>query len=351
MIRNLLNKYIYRDRINLLFEYDFGGKMTDKTDSITLWFKAARGYTFALSVVPYLLGAFLASVNYDFNLKYSFLGLIGIILLHASFNLLDDYLDWVSGKVEKYKNPDFPQNTRLHKAFYIEEKLISPKEVLGAIGFCWAVAAFIGIFLTFEVSYCILQIAMLGAVLALAYVVPPIELNSKGLGELTIGLIFGPLLMTGAYIVAGGGLFDNVCIVSSLIMGILIANTAHTHSILDYDADIQNNKRTLSVCLLSKDKAIWIQLVLYVWAFLILFLGIANGTYPREALLALFTFPLTVELNELMLNNITESKLWYGPITQLKDNMDKFFMLRLCMARNIVIFFAFLLGFTYYLYN
>lgn len=320
-------------------------------DRLTLWYKASRGYTFGLSVVPYILGSVLASVNYGFNLQYFTLGLIGIILVHASFNLLDDYQDWISGKVQTYKEPDFPQNTRLHKAFYLEEKIISPKEVLFMVGYCWTIALFIGLFLAYMISYCLIQIAMLGAFLAMAYTLKPLELNSKGLGELTIGLIFGPLIMSGAYIIAGGNALDKVCLVSSVIMGILIANTAHTHSILDYEADLKNDKRTLSVCLLSKDKAIYIQLVLYIWAYLVLFLGVVNGTYPREVLLALFTLPLTVELNEYMFNKETEPKLWYGPITHLKDNMDNFFMLRLCMARNVVIFFAFLLGFTYYLYS
>ncbi|MBR1754884.1 prenyltransferase [bacterium] len=321
------------------------------SDRLTLWYRAARGYTFGLSAIPYILGAFLASVNYAFNLRYCTLGLIGVLLVHASFNLLDDYHDWVSGMVESYKESESPKNTRLNKAFYLEEGLISPKELMFAIGFCWTVALFIGIFLAFTVSFTVLQIAFVGALFAMAYTIPPVELNKKGLGELTIGIIFGPLVMMGAYIVAGGGFCDSVCIISSLIIGILIANTAHTHSILDFEADLKNDKRTLSVCLLSKNKAIFIQLVLYVWAFLLLFLGIVYKIFPREALLTLFTFPLAVELNELMFNEETEHKLWYGPITQLKNNIDNYFMLRLCMARNVVMFFAFLLGLTYYLYS
>ena len=134
-------------------------------------------------------------------------------------------------------------------------------------------------------------------------------------------------------------------------MGILIANTAHTHSILDFEADLKNNKRTLSVCLLDKNKAIYIQLLLYVWTYLFLFLGISYGIYPAESLLALFTLPLAIELNELMFNEINDSKLWYGPVTQLRDNVDNFFMLRLCLARNIVMFFAFFLALTCYLYG
>ena len=320
-------------------------------DKLTLWSRAARSYTFALSAVPYLLGAFLASVKYELNLKDTLLGLIGVILIHASFNLLDDYHDWSSGMVKAYKDPETPQNTRVHKAFYLEQNLISKPDVCIAIGYCWIVAALIGAYLAYVVNFYIFQIAVVGAFFAFAYMLPPFEFNSKGLGELTIGIIFGPLIMNGAYIAAGGNPFDNICIISSVIMGILVANTAHTHSILDYESDLKNNKKTLSVCLLSRDKAVWIQLVLYIFAFLVLFLGVVNGTYPKETLMVLFTLPLAVELNELMFNKETEHKLWYGPVTHLKDNVDNFFMLRLCVARNIVIFFAFLLGLSYYLYS
>lgn len=321
------------------------------SDSLTLWYRASRGYTLGLSAVPYLLGSFLASINYAFNLKFCVLGLIGVLLVHASFNLLDDYQDWVSGMVKSYKDPQSPQNTRLHKAFYLEEGLISTKELLFAVGFCWTVALFIGLFLAWLEGAIIIQLASVGALCAMAYTLPPAELNTKGLGELTIGFIFGPLIVNGAYIVAGGGHFDGICIISSIIMGILIANTAHTHSILDYEADLKNNKRTLSVCLLNKNKAIYIQLLLYVWTYLFLFLGISYKIYPVESLLALFTLPLAVELNELMFNETVESKLWYGPVTQLKDNIDNYFMLRLCLARNIVLFFALFLALTCYLYG
>ena len=320
-------------------------------NSFSFWFKAARSYTFALSAVPYILGAFLASVSYDVNLENVILGLIGILLVHASFNLLDDYQDWISGNVASYKDPDTPKNTRKHKAFYLEEKIIDTKKLLSAIFFCWSVALFIGAYLAYIVSFTIFQIAMIGALAAMAYTLPPLDFNSKGLGELTIGFIFGPLIMNGAYIASGGMEFDTVSILTSVIIGILIANTAHTHSILDYDADFKTNKRTLSICLLSKSKAIFIQLVLYIWAYLFLFAGIVYNVFPKETLLTLFTFPLTVELNELMFNNETYAKLWYGPITHLKNDDDNYFMLRLCIARNVVIFFAFLFGLTYYIYS
>ena len=78
----ILNKNFCRDRIN-------AWESKNMSDSLTLWYRASRGYTFGLSAIPYLLGSFLASINYAFNLKFCVLGLIGIVLVHASFNLLD----------------------------------------------------------------------------------------------------------------------------------------------------------------------------------------------------------------------------------------------------------------------
>lgn len=321
------------------------------SDNLTLWYKAARGYTLSLSVIPYLLGTILASINYELNLKNSVLGLIGVLLVHASFNLLDDYNDWTSGKVEQDENKDNQKNSRSHKAFYLKEKLISQKELLFSIIFCQITGLFIGIFLAYTTGFIILQLAAIGALFAIGYTLPPLDLNTRGLGELAIGIIFGPLIVTGSYVVAGGGNYDSLCILSSIIIGILIANTAHTHSILDYEKDLKNNKRTLSVCLLSKNKAIYIQLLLYIWAFLFLFLGIVYGIYPKETFLCLFILPLAVELNSLMFNDEIEPKLWYGPISQMKNYNDNYFMLRLCLARNIVTFFALFLSIICYLYG
>ncbi|MBQ9688827.1 prenyltransferase [bacterium] len=321
------------------------------SDNLNLWLNAARSYTLSLSAIPYLLGAFLASVKYNCNMEFVVLGLLGVLLIHASINMLDDYHDWTSGMVKAYNDPETPQNTRKHKAYYLEQGLFSPKKVLFGVGFCWTMAILIGLFLAWQVGFVVIQIAALGALLAIAYTLPPLELNQKGLGELTIGIIFGPLVTLGAYAVAGGNITDGVCIFSSVIMGILIANVAHTHSILDFEADLKNNKRTLSVCLLSKNKAIYIQLLLYILAYLILFWAIDLDIFTKKSLLALFTLPLALELNELLFHKDNEPKLWYGPITHLKDNEDNYFMLRICMARNIVIFFAFFLALTYYLYG
>lgn len=336
----------------LTFSHNLLKHGSSTMNRFSLWFMISRGYSLILSVIPYFLAVCLASARYDINFQYSFLGLLGVVLVQAAINMLDDYRDWTSGNVRAYKeNVTIVENSRSHKCFYLEQNIISSKTLLFAIIFCCTIASLIGIYLAFMCGFIIIQIAMLGALLAISYSLPPFNLNSKGLGELAIGIIFGPLIVSGAYIVAGGNPFDGVNLISSFIVGILIANVAHTHSIMDYDADIKNNKNTLAVCLLNKHKAIFFQLLLYVWAYLFLILGIVYDILPIQSLLTLLIFPYAVELNELMMNEDTTQKLWMGPITRLKDDKDNYFMLRLCLSRNIVLFFSILLALTYYLYD
>ena len=63
---------------------------------------------------------------------------------------------------------------------------------VGAVAFAGALV--VGLYLTLRGGWPILAFALLGGMAAIFYVAPPIRWAYRGLGELVIGLAYGPLM-------------------------------------------------------------------------------------------------------------------------------------------------------------
>ncbi len=323
-------------------------------EKIKLWFFIGRGYTVPNSVLPYVFALVLAAINYDVDWGLSFLGLIGVVLAHMSVNMLDDYFDWKKGAVAEYKKLlDKGLQARTHKCFYFEENLVTPKQLILVALSMDAVACIIGLFIAANVGNIILIFAAIAGILGFFYAAPPIRLSYQALGEISIGIIFGPLIMFGAYITAGGEI-DSIIVVSSIIVGLLDANIAHVHAIMDFDSDVQVKKLSLATFVKNKKNAIMLQTLIYLSAYFILALGIVFEIFPVGAVLTFITLPMVYKLEKLMKNDDIEKKLWMGPIENWeahKKEGSARFMMRLCISRNILVFFILILCITYCLWG
>lgn len=323
-------------------------------NTVNLWLKIGRSYTLPQTIMPYILAVILASTTCDVSYFLSILGLIGVCLVHMSINMLDDYFDWQKGAVAEYKKLSEQGIVAVtNKCFYFEEKLTTPDIVLKVALAYDIIACFIGLFIALQTGISIIFIALITAILGFFYSAPPINLSYRGLGEPVIGLIFGPLLMYGAYITAGAQP-DKLILYTSLIIGILVANIAYTHAIMDFDSDLKVHKTSFPILFKTKINAIKIQAFLYFLAYLILAVATYTKVYPKITILLFLISPMTVGLVKLMQNDNREKKLWMGFIENWeqyqKDGSD-LFMMRLCISRNIVTNFVIMLGITYYLFG
>src|SRR4051812_40240984 len=96
------------------------GEGADVNDSLRLWLRATRPFSFTASVVPVLVGSFLAFQNDVHPLRFV-LALLGAVLIHAGTNLVNDYYDHVKGA-------DGPHS--LGPSGVIQRNLLSPRSVL-----------------------------------------------------------------------------------------------------------------------------------------------------------------------------------------------------------------------------
>lgn len=324
------------------------------SEKIRLWLRVGRDYTLPQSIIPYIFAVVFAAKQCKVNLFLSLLGLIGVVLVHASINMLDDYFDWKKGAVEEYKKLlDAGMQARTHKCFYLEQNLITENQLFAVSLAYDAIACLLGLYIALNVGYSVILIAGLAGILGFFYSAPPFKWSYRGLGEIVIGIIFGPLLMAGAYITAGASI-DMPMVLASLMLGLIIANIAHTHAIMDFDSDVKVGKTSLATFLKTKDNAIMAQALIYLAAYVILAIGIYLKIYPLACAITFITLPKAIGLVKMMKTQDREKKLWMGIIENweiLQKEGSDWFMLRLCLSRNIVVDFVVLLGITYYLFR
>lgn len=319
-----------------------------------LWMKIARGYTLPQSIMPYIFAVILAATHTQINPLLSILGLVSVVAVQASVNMLDDYFDWKKGSVKEYKKLlEEGMQARTHKCFYIEENLVSLNQILFVALFLDFLACLSGFYIALKVGFEVIIIAAIAGFLGLFYSASPFKLSYRGLGEIAIGIIFGPLIMLGAYITAGASP-DNLIIFSSIITGILIANVAFTHAIMDFDADKKVGKISLPIVFKNKTNAIHAQISFYLIAYALLLIGVAKNIYPPQTLITFITLPMCIGLFKLMKNQDKTKKIWMGNIPNWKDAQKEgsdWFMLRLCLAGNIVVGFVSILAISYCLFG
>ena len=151
---------------------------------VNLWLKIGRGYSIPSSVLPYILAVVLATKHCKVNYFLSFLGLIGIALVHLSLNMLDDYFDWKKGAVAEYKKLAEKGIVAVtHKCFYLEQNLTTTKMLLTVALSMDAIACLIGLFIAAKIGLAIIIIAFLTGLMGFFYSAEPFKLSYRGLGE------------------------------------------------------------------------------------------------------------------------------------------------------------------------
>jgi 1,4-dihydroxy-2-naphthoate octaprenyltransferase len=168
------------------------------------------------------------------------------------------------------------------------------------------------------------------------------------LGEIIIGVVFGPLLMSGVYYSACGRLDPSLPLIS-IPVGLLVMNIVYAHAIMDVEPDKRVGKMTLAVLAGSA----WARLAIFGAALLIPYAligaGVATGRLPAADLLVLLTAPMAVALFKLMLQFTTDPakpvarRFWMGPMSRwevVQANGIEWFMVRWYLTRNLLMFFC-----------
>ena len=96
----------------------------------------------------------------------------------------------------------------------------------------------------------------------------------RGLGELVIGLAYGPWMVLGSLYLHTGAAPGWAVVLASLMPGLLIASLAVVNAIPDFHQDRLVGKRNL-VVRVGRRRAVWLYVALAALALLIVPLGVA----------------------------------------------------------------------------
>ena len=191
------------------------------------WFQNARPISLPQSLLPALTAVALSyNAGGEFNWIAAVASIFGVALTHLGLNLLDDWFDYKNGSAEarqKVANEGF--RGRMVKYPYLTSGEATPKQLLGAIASYMLAAAVCGLIVIWATGWNFMILAWVAAalVLGVSYSGGPLKLGFRGLGELVIFLMFGPLMMTGVYYAITGGLDWKITWLS-IAVGLLVTN-------------------------------------------------------------------------------------------------------------------------------
>ncbi len=273
-------------------------------NKVKIWLMEVRAPFFTATIIPILLGTAVA-----FNLTGSVdwalfsLTILGGILLHAGANVINDYFDHKTQNDEinqEFVRP-FTGGSRL-----IQEKQLTPKQVLIGALILLSLGSLIGIYLVLKIGWVILAIGIFGVLSAFFYVEPHINLVGRGVGETLIGLNFGVLMTFGAFYVQTQN-FSWLPIIASLPVALLISAVLYINEFQDAVADQAVGKNHL-VVRLGKRKAVNGFTFLMLITYVAVLLGVVTDILPPITLISFLTLPIAFKAIKIATENYDNSK-------------------------------------------
>ena len=294
-----------------------------------LFINATRLPFLTATAIPVLLGSVIAWKDGFFNPPLFVVTLLGAWSFHIGHNVINDYFDFVSGADDANLTPTpFSGGSRV-----IQRGLMAPRSVRNLAFAFYAVGTVIGLALTAVVGPQILLLGLVGFLVGFLYTAPGVRLAHRGLGEIMVGLGFGPVIVLGAYFVQAES-WSAEALYASLPIALLIAAVLYINEIPDRPWDAKAGKRTL-VVRLSTRAALTGYLVLLVATYAFIIVGVAAGILPIGTLLGLLTLPMAIRAHN------TLRRHYAYPYRLIPANATT---VMLHMATGLLLFVGYLLG-------
>jgi 1,4-dihydroxy-2-naphthoate octaprenyltransferase len=212
-------------------------------DVVSKWLVLTRASVLPMTLTAGLVAGLLGVRAHGFNAGWFVLALVGILLAHMSNNLMNDLFDLEVGLDDSVEYP---------RALYAPHPVLSGLTTRARLG---AAALTINVLdlvvlvtLTAARGWPIVGFALGGFFLSVAYTAPPLRLKQHGLGEPTVLVVWGPLMVGGTYFAAVGRIPWHV-IAASVPYGLLCTSVLFGKHIDKIQWDVPQGIRTLPVIL------------------------------------------------------------------------------------------------------
>lgn len=319
---------------------------------IKFWIDNARPISLPQSMLPALTAVALSVGAGNFSVIAAIASVIGVACLHLGMNLLDDWFDYKVGSAEARQsvaNEGF--RGRMVKYPYLTSGEASKAQLFKAICCFMGIAAVMGLIVMYLRGPMILGWVAACLVIGVSYSGGPLKLGFRGLGELVIFIMFGPLMMTGVYYAITGTLDWKITWLS-IAVGLLVTNIVYSHSVLDAIPDQKMGKKTMAHLMGSGKGQIFLSALLNTVPYIMVVIAVVLGQLHPAFLAVLLILPMSLWLVGSLNDHVTgkdvelEPKKWMGNMGEwekYKQAGIAWFLLRWLNARNIVTRFCLIL--------
>ena len=251
---------------------------------LSVWLRAIRVKFLLASVIAVSLGLSLAwHSGHPIDILHAILTFAGVISLHASVDLLNDYWDFKRGIDTKTKRTKMSGGTGV-----LPEGLLKPKSVY-IVGIAFLIlGAIIGIY--FVIIFGITIGLILGFAI-LSVIFYSTKIVNWGLAEVFV-TIKGTLIIIGTYYIQSQSI-DDFTILAGIVVGVLSSLVLFVTSIPDHDVDKEKGRRTL-IIIFGKANAVKTFLIFPILAYGIIIYGVVSGLFPIYSLIVLLAKPFLI---------------------------------------------------------
>jgi 1,4-dihydroxy-2-naphthoate octaprenyltransferase len=261
-----------------------------KGERVSAFVEATRPWSFTMTAISVTLGSLLALQAGFFHPVLFVLVLVGMIAVHAATNLINDYFDHKHGV-------DQPESaTAQYRRHPILSGLFTPRQVLTGSVALYSVGCGLAVLLTLWRGWFVAVLAVLGVLASVFYTGGPVKYKHRGLGELSVFFMWGPLMVVGACYVQTAALQRLAPVAAVAVpQGMWVALVLFANNLKDIRLDEQTGVKTIANSL-GRVKALRLYAVLVGLVYLLSFLEIVVGLIPVWGLLVFLSAPLAVRL-------------------------------------------------------
>lgn len=328
---------------------------------ISRWLYNARSFAAPQNLMPSLLAVVMAAGHPDFNLWLGLLAVAAVCMVHLGGNLLDDYFDW-QDELLTYREELRKEGEQAFtdKYPYLRDGSTTVDQLRRAICVFFGIAALCGgiIWVARDFDMWLIWIAAVAFILCYFYSAPPLKLGFHGLGELVVGLCFGPCLFCGVYESACGGFANDGEIAWHILalgcaIGMFVTNILYTHSFVERHVDDVSHKHTLAVLLRTNRAGLAAYAFFLFVPFLLVVLCVLAGYIHWAYILVCLMLPQAVWLMWAMVMFARRVEVptehphaWLGPMDNWPqiEPANRYYLLRWYTMRNINTGFCFILA-------
>jgi 1,4-dihydroxy-2-naphthoate octaprenyltransferase len=253
-------------------------------DAVSRWLVITRAGVLPMTLTAGAVAGLLAVRHHGFAAGWFALAFAGIVLAHVSNNLVNDLFDTDTG----LDTADYPR--ALYAPHPILSGMIDRAGLIKATIAVNVVDVVVLVVLVAARGWVVLAFGLAGVVLNVAYTAPPLRLKKRGLGELDVLLVWGPLMIAGTYYSAVGTVPWQVW-PAAVPYGLLCTAVLMAKHIDKLPWDERAGVRTLPV-ILGEARARTVTKALMFGFYVVVVACVIAGALPWPALACVGALPL-----------------------------------------------------------